>query len=231
MVEQGYYSNRIKELEERKIKITAEIYANKLTLKSIDEEIEKCDATIQKLGQPNYQEVIKLNSKINNLKRDLTEKDNEITYLNNEMVERDNEIKKLKKTITIHKDEKDKLNNEIKKLNNEIDEKNEKILNLTVAVENLKKRHIKLKEENLKLKRKLQLVKSDYDEKFEIRAESIIKENMDIKNELKKAKKTIKNLEQKIISINIYDDVILPKKEVSNDNIFKKIIESDKNDF
>lgn len=228
MVEQGYYSNRIKELEERKTKITAEIYANKLTLKSIDEEIEKCDATIQKLGQPNYQEVIKLNSKINNLKRDLTEKDNEITYLNNEVVERDDEIEKLKKTINTHKDEKNKLNNKIKKLNNEIDEKNEKILNLTVAVENLKKTPIKLKEENSKLKRELRLAKSDSDEKFEIRAESIIKENISLKNELKQAKKTIRNLERKILSINTYGDVILPKNKVPNENIFKKLIDSDK---
>lgn len=82
MVEQGYYSNRINELEERKAKVQGQLVTAKITLQGIDKEIAKCEDAMQNLGKQNEKEIILKNEKIKLLSKEITSKENKIMELN-----------------------------------------------------------------------------------------------------------------------------------------------------
>lgn len=104
MVEAGYYSNRIDELEQRKNEVLGKLTTDKLTLKSIENEITKCSEAMQKLGNP--------------INKELSLKGKEIAKLTDILVEKDSEIDSLNDTITKINESNLKLTDTVEKLRN-----------------------------------------------------------------------------------------------------------------
>ena len=129
-MEMGYYAQRLDDLEKRKIDITSKIYADRLTLKAIDKEIEKCDEAIQKLGEPTQKEFMALNKQINDLRNDLIEKDYEIKKLKRNLEKKAGTILRLSNSIDKVKKRRDNLSEENSKLKYELDYANKTIFNL-----------------------------------------------------------------------------------------------------
>ena len=91
VVEAGYYSNRIDELEQRKNEVLGKLTTDKLTLKSIEKEMAKCSEAMQKLGNPIHKELSLKGKEIAKLTDILVEKDSEIDLLN-DTVAKTNEL-------------------------------------------------------------------------------------------------------------------------------------------
>lgn len=130
LVDLNYYSRRIDELEERKTEISSKIYMDKLTLKSINEEIKKCDEAIQRLGEPTQKEFMVLTKQIKDLKQDLSEKENEIETLENTIDKKDLKIQQLSNTLGRVRTRRKNLSEENSKLKYELEHAKKTIHNL-----------------------------------------------------------------------------------------------------
>ena len=167
-MDNGYYSNRISELEKRKIDVSSRIYADKLTLKAINSEIAKCEDEMQHLGE--------------NLQDKLKTKENLIESLTEKLSMKNNEIESLKSQI----------NNLNVKLN---ESEQEKII----------------KSLEQKLNNKNNLIKQ------------LRTENKELFNQLNRYEEEIENYE---LFIEVFNKSDNKKFKCSENNIFKKIVES-----
>ena len=134
MVEQGYYSNRIKELEERKAEVTGQLVTAKLSLQSIEKEIQQCDDAMQKLGTNSEGEILRLNTKINSLTDKLAKKDKELKRLVKTSDNDKFEIQNLTKQVSKLKTEKAVLKAENKNLKKQLKTMFKKVDNLTAPI-------------------------------------------------------------------------------------------------
>ena len=82
MVEQGYYSNRIKELEDRKAELHGRLVTTKLSLDSVNKEIDACQEA--------------MNNQTSAMRTDVDRRDEKILSLNHELAEAEDLISKLK---------------------------------------------------------------------------------------------------------------------------------------
>lgn len=95
MIEEGYYSNRIKELEERKSDVQSKFVTAKLTLESIDKEIKKCEDAMQNLGSQQSKEIMEKNKLIKTLRKKISKQDEHINHLNRVISDKDFTISEL----------------------------------------------------------------------------------------------------------------------------------------
>ncbi len=156
-MQQGYYSNRIKQLEERERDVTAEGVTSQLTLKAIKKEIKNCyeymnsahyEADSSKIDEKlmEYEhKVLSLENTIKKMNNTINKKNGKIKSLNKVIEDKEHKISKLKLE---HHIEESKLQDKIAELNIEIN-KNNTLVNEEVLLENrtLKKKNRELKKD------------------------------------------------------------------------------------
>ena len=98
MTQQGYYSNRIKELEKRKEEVTAQLVTSKLTLKGINKEIENCFEYMNS-AHYNKDNTPQLQKEIEDLEHRLNVRENTLKKMNNTINQKNGKIKSLNKVI------------------------------------------------------------------------------------------------------------------------------------
>ena len=95
MIEEGYYSNRIKELEERKAEVQGKLVTAKLTLEGIDDEIKKCEDAMQNLGSQHSKEIMEKNNLIKTLRKKISKQEEHINHLNRVISDKESIISNL----------------------------------------------------------------------------------------------------------------------------------------
>lgn len=99
MIEEGYYSNRIKELEKRKYEVQSKFVTAKLTLESINNEIIKCEEAMQNLGSQQSKEIMEKNNLIKTLRKTISKQEEHINHLNRVISDKDSTISELEEVI------------------------------------------------------------------------------------------------------------------------------------
>lgn len=175
-MQQGYYTNRIKELEKRKEEVTAQMVTSKLTLKGIEKEIENCyeymnsahyEANSSKIDAKlnEYEhKVLSLENRIKKMGNTINKKNGKIKSLNSVIEDKDHEIATLKLQ---HKIEEAKLQEKIAELNIRF----KKLKPEKVAVEN-----DSLKKQNMNFKRDIKTL----NERIELMDNTIQKKNREL---------------------------------------------------
>lgn len=197
-LQQGYYSNRIKELEKRKEEVTAQVVTSKLTLKGINKEIQSC---YEYMNSAHYEaDSSKIDSKLN-------EYEHKVLSL-------ENTVKKMNNTIN-------KKNGMIKSLNAVIDDKDHEIATLKL------KHHIeeaKLQEKIAELNIQFKKLKP---EKTAVENDSLKKQNMNFKRDIKALNERIammdKTIEKKNREIQILHQRLNWQPVKPKTNIFDEV--------
>lgn len=218
-MQQGYYTNRIKELEKRKEEVTGQLITSKLTLKGINKEIDNC---YEYMNSAHYQEnsseidsklvemehkILSLENTVKKMNKTINQKNGKIKSLNKVIGDKDHEISKLKLE---HHLEQSKLQEEISNLHIE-NNKKQTLVNEDVAMENRN-----LKKENRGFKRDIKAL----NERINLMDKTILKKN----NELRILHERL-GWQQKSDENIIYEDDGKTIGVKSEKNIFEELLE------
>jgi len=152
MVELGYYSNRLEQLEKRKEKLQGDLVIAKFGLKGVNKEIEACKEQMNNLTQVINDEADKKDKIILEKKK----KKEEWNKINNGLKKENDQLKHdlngMKLDLRIEKRKNEKLQFEPES-------------ELIKKIDSLRDERLNLKKENSRLKKELEKLKKEFNEK------------------------------------------------------------------
>ena len=215
MMQQGYYTKRIDELEKRKEEVTAQLVTSKLTLKGINKEIENCYEYMNSANYAPEVDTTPFESKIKRMEQLIDRKNEEIENLKND-------IKKLNKTIS-------KKNKEIESLNTVIENKDYEMGTLK----------LKLNLKDVQSKKDMTQLNRGFDKKLKTKEKQLFESEKKLRKENKRFEKDNIALNEKIATLT--KTIIQKDKEIEilherlnwqpvkhRENIFEELLEEAK---
>lgn len=181
MVQQGYYQERINELEKREKEAMKEFVQAKMSLKAVRDEKKQAFEYMNSAHYDANLDTSELESEIQSLKFDLKSKEKTIQKMNNTINKKNGELRSLTKII----EDKDHEISVLKlKNHNEQSKLEDEIVELTISKNkriNLKKEEVtiennKLKKENREFKRNIKAL----NERIDLMDKTIEKKNSEI---------------------------------------------------
>lgn len=179
-MQQGYYTNRITELEKRKEEVTAQVVTSKLTLKGIEKEIERCYEYMNSAHYNGEKDTSGMEERILYLENTIKKQKTRIKNLNTFNKKKTDEIEKLNQIIDDNNYEIEtltlKLNNQITKLNIKNQELKD-LINKEEKVQEVITQNKSLKKENREFKRDIKAL----NERIDLMDKTIEKKNNEIR--------------------------------------------------
>ena len=152
MVELGYYSNRLDELEKRKEKLQGTIVTAKLSLNGVEREIEACKEQIDNLTTVMDDKADKKDKIIKTLENEIEELKEVNNSLKKENTQLKHDVQELKLDLRIEKRKVDKLESQSES-------------ELHKKIDQLRDERLDLKKKNAQLKKELEQLKNEFSDR------------------------------------------------------------------